>query len=77
MCLHGMTKTIIIGNEKKVVTVDKCLVGIIKALNGNGLSTVESCCGHGKTSGSIWLEDGREIEIHALNREYKNNEEKK
>ena len=65
MCLQGMKKTMVIGirGKKVMIQVDRCICGIVRALNGNGIYTTKSCCGHGKTNGTIKLEDGRRIEI--------------
>lgn len=43
--------------------LDPCLMPLIAALNGAGLKTVASCCGHGHRHGNVMLEDGREILI--------------
>lgn len=43
--------------------IDACIVGLVEALNCAGLETVASCCGHGRTIGTIALKDGREILI--------------
>ena len=43
--------------------VDKCIANLIQALNDGGVSTVASCCGHGKGFGNIILRDGRELII--------------
>lgn len=45
--------------------VDTCIAPIVMALNDAGIRTSQSCCGHGKTDGSISLWDGREIIIRA------------
>ena len=65
MCLRGMKKTMVIGvrGKKQMIQVDSCIRGIVRALNGNGVYTTKSCCGHGKEKGIIELEDGRRIEI--------------
>ena len=47
----------------KVVDIDRCIAPLVEALNGGGIRTVASCCGHGKGMGNIALEDGRELEI--------------
>lgn len=41
--------------------VDSCIASLIEALNAGGVVTTQSCCGHGKRSGSILLADGREL----------------
>lgn len=52
------------GKERqKVVGIDRCIAPIVRALNDAGMTTIASCCGHGKQPGSIALEDGREIRI--------------
>lgn len=39
--------------------IDWCIHPIVAALNAAGLTTVASCCGHGKVQGRIDLADGR------------------
>lgn len=48
-------------DTRKAVLVDRCIAGIVQALNSAGIRTLGSCCGHGKSSGEILLEDGRRI----------------
>lgn len=43
--------------------VDFCIADIIAALNAANLTTVASCCGHGKSGAVISLDDGREIRV--------------
>ena len=43
--------------------IDLCIADIITALNAANIITIASCCGHGKFSGCISLEDGRELKI--------------
>jgi len=50
---------------KKLVSIDRCIAPIVKALNDVGMTTVASCCGHGKQPGTIALVNGREIMIFA------------
>ena len=50
-------------SRQKMVDIDSCIVPIIKALNESGITTIASCCGHGKRPGSIILVDGREFII--------------
>lgn len=45
------------------VWCDPCLVPLIKALNGAGIRTTSSCCGHGRSLGGISLADGRWLVI--------------
>lgn len=46
--------------------VDTCIAPIVAALNGAGIYTSSSCCGHGKGKGVISLHDGRIIEISTV-----------
>lgn len=39
--------------------IDFCIADIVCALNASNITTVASCCGHGKMDGRIDLEDGR------------------
>jgi hypothetical protein len=48
---------------RKVVDIDRCIAPLVKALNDGGITTVASCCGHGKVLGNIALADGRELFI--------------
>lgn len=54
--------------KKKHAKIDRCIVGIVDALNREalrsdlGLLTVTSCCGHGET-GVIELADGTTLTI--------------
>lgn len=43
--------------------IDICIADIVAALNAANIVTVASCCGHGKISGSICLQDGRELSV--------------
>jgi hypothetical protein len=43
--------------------IDFCIADVVAALNAANVTTVASCCGHGKQDGSVLLEDGREIVI--------------
>jgi hypothetical protein len=73
MCSWGDTKLLQVlipahlshTNEARWDTkaIDSCLADIVDALNGAGIYTVTSCCGHGRESGSIILHDGRELTI--------------
>jgi hypothetical protein len=50
------------GQQRQAVKgVDACIANIVQALNGAGVITTSSCCGHGRSDGSILLADGREI----------------
>ena len=57
------TNTTIVFLSDRPRNIDKCLVPLIKALNHAGMTTVASCCGHGKRPGSVILADGRELLI--------------
>jgi len=52
----------------QVCGVDRCIVDLVAALNAGGLVTLDSCCGHGKTSGVIFLQDGRKLTIGTFER---------
>lgn len=39
--------------------IDACIAPIVQALNDAGILTSNSCCGHGKGDGEIYLQDGR------------------
>ena len=43
--------------------VDSCIAPIVQALNGAGIYTANSCCGHGRSEGTIHLHDGRVLRI--------------
>lgn len=43
--------------------IDSCIAPLVAALNQAGITTVASCCGHGKRPGNIALADGRELVI--------------
>lgn len=47
----------------KVQCIDFCLSHIVAALNAANVTTVNSCCGHGKTKPSIILEDDRYLVV--------------
>jgi len=48
---------------KTVKLIDKCIAPLVKALNDAGITTILSCCGHGKVDGQINLADGRILVI--------------
>lgn len=39
--------------------VDRCISGLVKALNAEVVLTASCCCGHGKGPGEIVMHDGR------------------
>ena len=49
--------------------VDFCIADVVAALNAANITTEASCCGHGKSSGSIMLTDGRELIINILKKD--------
>jgi len=51
MCILGDREDIVLNHKK--VSIDKCIVPYVKALNTNGIMTAISCCGHGEIDGSI------------------------
>jgi len=48
--------------------IDLCIADILAALNAANITTLASCCGHGKLDGNIELEDGRTLTINWSNR---------
>lgn len=48
--------------------IDSCIAPIVKALNDAGITTIQSCCGHGKGDGRIDLEDGRVLIVKPSNK---------
>ena len=47
----------------RVRHIDYCVSDLVAALNASGITTVESCCGHGVMQGYITLEDDRMLYI--------------
>jgi hypothetical protein len=47
----------------RLQSVDFCIADIVAALNAANLSTVASCCGHGKQEAVISLADGRTLTL--------------
>lgn len=47
--------------HRRTWKIDACIAPIVKALDGGGVETVQSCCGHGKGPGRIDLVDGRAL----------------
>jgi hypothetical protein len=45
------------GEPIETVCVDACIAQVIQHLWDNGVKTMNSCCGHGKKTPSIILED--------------------
>jgi len=45
----------------RVQYIDICIAPIVAALNAGNIVTIASCCGHKKITGSIILEDEREL----------------
>jgi biotin synthase-like enzyme len=43
--------------------IDFCIADIVAALNAANITTLASCCGHGKMDGNIVLEDGRILAV--------------
>ena len=68
MCKWGDTKKLLVtipadlshtGKEHKAIKrIDKCIFGIVKALNKAGYITRSSCCGHGEHGAEIILANG-------------------
>jgi len=59
-CYEHQVPTPIRGRRQDI---DYCIADLVTALNAANILTLASCCGHGKQSGNILLEDGREIII--------------
>lgn len=55
--------------NRRVCHIDSCISDIVAALNAANLTTVASCCGHGKFDAVISLDDGREINIKGVSHE--------
>ena len=49
--------------------IDICIADLVTALNAANITTVASCCGHGRQHGSIVLDDGRELVVRKFNTE--------
>jgi len=47
----------------KAAKIDSCIADLVRALQEGGIDMRGSCCGHGKTLGSIDLADGRALLI--------------
>jgi hypothetical protein len=75
MCEHGNTVDLEVtvpadlshtGQDRWAVKpIDRCIAPIVQALNDGGVTTVSSCCGHGKRPGVIALADGRTLVVGA------------
>lgn len=63
MCDHGDTVPVTFVGGTRAHPIDRCLLPIINALNGDGIPTTASCCGHGQQPGSVALKDGRVLVI--------------
>ncbi len=61
MCEWKTTKVLIIKGVKR--DIDSCIYDLVKILNGHGMQTIATCCGHSKQPSSIVLKDGRELRI--------------
>lgn len=46
--------------------IDACIAPIVRALNAGGITTTQSCCGHGAGPGEIVLADGRVLTISGV-----------
>jgi len=49
--------------NRRLEYIDYCIADIVAALNAAGITTLASCCGHGKQDGNIELQDGRALYI--------------
>ena len=62
MCDWGTEKEVRLNRARGIsgrttVMVDACIADKVQALNDAGVHTLGSCCGHGKTQGSIIIEE--------------------
>lgn len=64
-------------DKRPTIWCDPCLAPLVTALNDGGISTVASCCGHGRRPGFVALDDGRVLvvardldESHAITRDF-------
>ena len=63
-CDFGTCKcTIPMPINGRVQGIDICIADIVAVLNASGITTIASCCGHGKTDGRIDLQDCRILTI--------------
>lgn len=73
MCEYGKTRLLEVTIPAKLSCtgssrtafkpVDECIADYVEALNKAGLKTVASCCGHGKYSPVIEMENGDKLTI--------------
>jgi hypothetical protein len=73
MCAHGETVPVRVKidaglshsgrTEWKVKPIDRCIAGLVAALQGGGIDMLGSCCGHGRNPGEIALADGRILSL--------------
>ena len=46
--------------------IDRCIAGLVRALQEAGIDMRGSCCGHGKGPGEIALQDGRTLHVSGV-----------
>lgn len=73
MCIHGDSRSITVvvpadlsctGEPRwKIAKIDRCISGIVGALQEFNINMRGSCCGHGNCEGAISLQDGRVLLI--------------
>ena len=51
------------GDGKILGEIDPDIIDLVNALNIGGVTTISSCCGHGRELGHIALKDGRWLVI--------------
>lgn len=61
--------TTYMNSKHEVIEVDYCISHIVAALNAANITTIASCCGHGKQDGNILLEDGNELVLREFDPE--------
>ncbi len=62
MCDKRSTVRVVL--RGKVVRVDPCIRALLLEMNGHGIETLGSCCGHGRYGLSVVLKmDGRIVDL--------------
>lgn len=58
MCDHAPNREAAMTRLAPGVWCDPCIAPLIDGLNAGGITTVASCCGHGRRPASVVLDDG-------------------
>ena len=56
----------IVTPQHRLASIDICILPMVVALWSRGIETIESCCGHGVTSGYIAVHPAHVAEMEAL-----------